>query len=111
MKKLLDRIGKTLLTLTALMLIPSLGWSEGSGHEGHGRDARVGVLFIGGGTREHAHTIPTYGVVMLGEVVLSADHIAVLDRGRLRMAGALDDTVPADAAAQPWLESILMGCA
>ncbi|MEC9398898.1 MAG: hypothetical protein VX475_14815 [Myxococcota bacterium] len=77
MKKLLDRIGKTLLTLTTLMLIPSLGWSEGSGHEGHGRDARVGVLFIGGGTREHAHTIPTYGVVMLGEVVLIPDWLEV----------------------------------
>lgn len=48
---------------------------------------------------------------MLGEVVLSADRITVLDRGRLRVAGALDDAVPADAAAQQWLESTLMGCA
>ncbi|HEY9266262.1 MAG TPA: ABC transporter ATP-binding protein [Mycobacterium sp.] len=47
---------------------------------------------------------------MLGEVVRSADRIAVLDRGVLRVAGALEDAVPADAAVQQWLESILMEC-
>ncbi len=47
---------------------------------------------------------------MLGEVVLSADRITVLDRGRLRVAGALCDAVPADGAAQEWLESTLMEC-
>ena len=72
MKMSFDRFGKLLLTITALTLVPSIGWCEE-----HGRDARLGVLFIGGGTREHAHTIPTYGVVMLGEVVVVPDWLEV----------------------------------
>lgn len=47
---------------------------------------------------------------MLSEVMLTADHIAILDGGRLRMAGSLKETIPADAAGQQWLESALMEC-
>ncbi len=47
---------------------------------------------------------------MLGEVVLTADRIAILDGGRLRVAGTLKDAIPTDAEGREWLESTLMEC-
>ncbi len=45
---------------------------------------------------------------MLAEVLLTADRIALLDGGRLRVTGSLKDAIPADAGGQQWLESALM---
>lgn len=48
---------------------------------------------------------------LLGEVALTADRIAILDRGRLTAAGALGAVVPAGADRRQWLEQALMACA
>lgn len=48
---------------------------------------------------------------MLGEAVLTADHIAVIDGGQLRMAGPKAGVIPAGTDAQRWLESTLTECA
>ena len=48
---------------------------------------------------------------LLAEVVLTADRVLILDRGRVRMDGALCDLVPAGAQSRDWLESTLMECA
>lgn len=45
---------------------------------------------------------------MLSEVLLTADRIAILDAGRLRLVDSLDDAIPADADGQEWLESELL---
>lgn len=48
---------------------------------------------------------------MLGEAVVTADHIAVIDDGQLRMAGAMAGLIPTGTDAQRWLESTLTECA
>ncbi|MGU3649837.1 ABC transporter ATP-binding protein [Mycolicibacterium sp. A43C] len=47
----------------------------------------------------------------LSEVVLSADRVILLDSGRLRAAGTLDDVIPAEAEPRSWLEAELTGSA
>lgn len=47
---------------------------------------------------------------LLGEVVVTADRIVMLDRGRLWRAGPLQDVVPAGSDHRQWLESALMDC-
>lgn len=54
-----------LLVMAAILLVPAYGWSQE--HGGHGeagtpvRDARFGVLFTGGGSRDDLDTTPTLG--------------------------------------------------
>lgn len=47
---------------------------------------------------------------LLAEVARSADRVAILDNGRLRVADTLDGVIPAEADAHEWLETTLMGC-
>lgn len=47
---------------------------------------------------------------MLGEVMLTADRLAILDDGHLRVTGTLKDAIPTHAEGQEWLESALMEC-
>jgi ABC-2 type transport system ATP-binding protein len=47
---------------------------------------------------------------LLAEVVLSADRVVLLERGRVRLDGALDTVVPGGAEPRDWLESTLLEC-
>ncbi|KUI43756.1 multidrug ABC transporter ATP-binding protein [Mycobacterium sp. IS-1590] len=48
---------------------------------------------------------------LLGEVALTADHVAVLSRGRMQAAGELAQLTPTGADAREWLEATLLECA
>ncbi|MGP4058819.1 ABC transporter ATP-binding protein [Mycobacterium sp. 4D054] len=48
---------------------------------------------------------------LLAEVVLSADHVLLLDSGRPRVHGALDDVIPTGYEPRDWLESALLDAA
>ena len=48
---------------------------------------------------------------LLAEVVLSADRVLMLQRGRVHVDGALADVVPAGAVPRDWLESTLLDSA
>jgi ABC-2 type transport system ATP-binding protein len=48
---------------------------------------------------------------LLGEVVLTADRIAVLVGGRMQAVGDLDQLTPRGADAREWLETTLLECA
>lgn len=48
---------------------------------------------------------------LLAEVELTADRVLMLDRGQVRMDGALHDLVPTGVVPRDWLESTLMACA
>ncbi|KUI03873.1 multidrug ABC transporter ATP-binding protein [Mycolicibacterium acapulense] len=48
---------------------------------------------------------------LLGEVALTADHVAVLSRGRMQAAGKLAQLTPNGADAREWLEETLLECA
>lgn len=48
---------------------------------------------------------------LLAEVALTADHIALLSRGRMRATGELAQLTPAGADTREWLESTLLECA
>lgn len=69
-----------------------------------------GIVWFRGLLRQFAdagHTV-VVATHMLAEVRLSADRIAILDRGRLRSAGALSDVIPPDADSREWLETALL---
>lgn len=48
---------------------------------------------------------------LLGEVVLTADRIALLVNGRVRTLGALEQLIPAGQDTREWLEATLLECA
>ncbi len=48
---------------------------------------------------------------LLGEVVLTADHVALLGRGRMQAAGELARLAPNGADTRQWLEATLLECA
>lgn len=72
-----------------------------------------GVLWFRGLVRELADGGCTVVIAshLLAEVVLTAERVVLLQRGRLRMTGALHDLVPAGAEPRQWLESALTACA
>ncbi len=72
-----------------------------------------GVLWFRGLLRELADGGATVVIAthLLAEVVLTAERVVLLERGRLRMDGALDDLVPAGREPREWLESALTDCA
>ncbi|KUI20589.1 multidrug ABC transporter ATP-binding protein [Mycobacterium sp. GA-1285] len=47
---------------------------------------------------------------LLGEVALTADHVAVLNGGRLQAAGELSQLRPIGADTREWLEATLLEC-
>lgn len=48
---------------------------------------------------------------LLGEVALTADHVAVLSHGRMQAAGELAQLTPTGADTREWLEATLLECA
>ncbi|MGE2720437.1 ABC transporter ATP-binding protein [Mycolicibacterium celeriflavum] len=48
---------------------------------------------------------------LLGEVALTADHVAVLSHGRMQAAGELAQLAPTGADTREWLEATLLECA
>lgn len=71
-----------------------------------------GVVWFRGLLRQLADTGCTVVLAthLLDEVTRTADRIAILDGGRLRVIGSLEDAIPAGAQRQQWLESALMEC-
>ncbi|MGB0971512.1 MAG: ABC transporter ATP-binding protein [Mycobacterium sp.] len=72
----------------------------------------LGVVWVRNLLRQLADAGCTVVVAthMLGEVLLTADRIAILDGGRLRVTSSLQDAIPTHAEGQRWLESELMEC-
>lgn len=95
-----------LLVMAAILLVPAYGWSQE--HGGHGeagtpvRDARFGVLFTGGGSRDDLDTTPTLGVMVVGELMVVPDLLEVEIASGYTRHGADHGFTEAFLLKKPW---------
>ncbi|OBB35691.1 ABC transporter ATP-binding protein [Mycobacterium sp. 852002-51961_SCH5331710] len=59
---------------------------------------------------EHGRTV-VVATHLLGEVALTADHVALLSQGKIQAAGELAQLAPTGADTREWLEATLLECA